>query len=106
MAEEFDGFANAVDPKGKPFDAREVPAYVDESEAGKIRDASIATPSSITQFKTQGKGTNGAPMAVVPAPAEVEDVADEDVADVTPEDEDAVADPAVDPAEGKEGDES
>lgn len=68
MADEFEGFANAVNPKGEAYDAREVPAYVDESDAGKIRDASISTPSSITEFKTEGKGTNGAPMAVVPAP--------------------------------------
>jgi len=69
MAEEFTGFANApVDKKGKRLDFRSVDAYVDETEAGKARDASQSTPSSLVQFHTEDKSTDGAPAAVVPAP--------------------------------------
>jgi hypothetical protein len=63
---EFEGFANApVDKKGKVVDFRDVPAYEDTSDAGKKLLASQTTPSSIVDFKTEGKGTNGSPMAVV-----------------------------------------
>lgn len=67
MAEEFGGFANApVDKKGKVLDFRDVDAYVDESDEGKVRDASQSTPSSITKFHTDDKSTDGAPAANVP----------------------------------------
>jgi hypothetical protein len=45
MADKFEGFANL--PEG--VDAREVEPYVDESEEGKIRDASQKTPSVIAK---------------------------------------------------------
>ena len=80
MSEKFTGFANAVSPKGKTVDARKVGAYEDDSDAGRIRQASQTTPSSIVDFKTDDKSTNGAPMAVVPAPAEA-DVEDADAAE-------------------------
>ena len=69
MAEKFAGFANApVDKKGKRLDFRTVEAYVDETDEGQAVEASRRTPSSITQFKTDDKATNGAPAAVVPEP--------------------------------------
>ena len=76
MAEEHAGFANTVSD-GEFVDAREVDAFNDESEAGKIRTASQTTKSSITQFKTEGKSTNGAPAAVV-APS-TSDTGEDDV---------------------------
>lgn len=79
MAEKFPGFANAVNAKGKTVDAREVDAYADESEAGKIRLASQTTPSSILDFKTDGPGTNGSPAAIVPGPKD--DASDGDAAE-------------------------
>lgn len=69
MAEEFTGFANApVDKKGKRLDFRDVDAFVDESDEGKERSARQTTPSSLAQFKTDDKSTEGAPAAQVPAP--------------------------------------
>lgn len=65
MAEEFTGFANALDPKGKSVDTAKVKAFRDKSDAGKVRDKSQTTPSSIVDFKTEGPSTNGAPAAVV-----------------------------------------
>lgn len=69
MADEFDGFANApVNKKGETVKASDVPRFKDKSEAGKVRDASQRTQSSIVDFKTDDKSTNGAPAATVPAP--------------------------------------
>jgi hypothetical protein len=76
VAEEFTGFANAVNAKGKTVDASKVKPFQDESEAGKIRTASQTTPSSIVDFRTEGPSTNGAPMAVV-APTTPEPDVDE-----------------------------
>ena len=81
MAEEHVGFANTLDKKGKFVDARKVKPFKDTSDAGKVRDASQTTPSSIVDFKTEGTSTNGAPAAVVPAPAEKPDEADASTAD-------------------------
>jgi hypothetical protein len=61
---DFDGFANA--PEGKA--AVDVKPFKDKSPEGKVRDASQTTKSSIVEFKTDDKATNGAPAAVVPAP--------------------------------------
>lgn len=91
MAEEHVGFANTLDSKGKFVDATKVKPFKDKSDAGKVRDASQTTPSSIVDFKTEGKGTNGAPAAVVPAPVEKPDEADASTSEE---------------AEGKEADES
>lgn len=64
--EDFTGFANApVGRNGNLKDFRDVPAYKPRTEADKIREASQTTESSIVAFKTEGKGTNGAPAAVV-----------------------------------------
>lgn len=66
---EFSGFANdAYDKKGKRVDPREVPAFVDDSDEGKAREASQKTESSIVAFRTDDTTTNGAPAAVVPDP--------------------------------------
>lgn len=82
MADEFEGFANSpVDKKGKPVDPRDVPAFTDESEAGKVRDASQSTESSIVAFKTEGVSTNGAPAAVVVPKAKAESDAPDDASD-------------------------
>lgn len=63
---EFEGFANAPrDEDGKALDFRDVDPYVDESEAGKIRTASLTTESSLVQFRTEGPDTNGSPAASV-----------------------------------------
>jgi hypothetical protein len=71
MAEKFEGFANApVDEDGKRLDFRDVDAFVDESDEGKVRDGSQTTPSSITQFHTDDQSTDGAPAANVPAVGE------------------------------------
>lgn len=88
MAEEFTGFANAVSSKGKTVDTSKVKPFKDESEAGKIRTASQTTPSSIVQFSTDDKSTDGAPMAVV---APKSQVAERDEADAS----------TADAAEGK-----
>lgn len=54
MAEEFTGFANApVDKKGKRLDFRDVEAFVDESDEGKIRTASQTTVSTVATGKPQ-----------------------------------------------------
>lgn len=69
MADEFEGFANApVDKKGKRLDFRSVDSFVDESDEGKTAEGSRRTPSSLIQFHTDDKGTDGAPAAQVPAP--------------------------------------
>lgn len=65
MAEEFSGFANAVDAKGKTVDASKVKPFRDKSDAGKVRDKSQTTPSSIVQFSTDDTSTDGSPMATV-----------------------------------------
>lgn len=70
VPEEHTGFANAVNAKGKTVDARKVKPFKDESPDGQVRKASQEAVSSIVGFKTPGKGTNGAPAAVVPAPKE------------------------------------
>lgn len=60
---EFVGFANApVNEDGTHVDFRDVEPYDAE------RDAAVKEPSSIAQFKTDDKATNGSPMAVVPSP--------------------------------------
>lgn len=54
MAEQFEGFANApVDKKGKRLDFRDVDAYVDETEAGQVRDSSQTTVSTVVTGKPQ-----------------------------------------------------
>lgn len=70
MADEFEGFANdPTDKKGKRVSPLDVDAFEDKSDEGKIRDESQKTKSSIVDFKTEDKATNGSPAAVVPAPA-------------------------------------
>lgn len=64
----FTGFANAVDAKGKQVDAREVEAFVDESDEGKALRERQTTKSSIVDFHTDDKSTDGSPAAQVPAP--------------------------------------
>lgn len=81
MAEEFSGFANTVNAKGKSVNARKVAAYEDESEAGQIRLTSQTTPSSIVGFHSDDKATDGAPAAVVPAPDDEAKASDGDEAE-------------------------
>jgi hypothetical protein len=74
VAEEFTGFANTVNAKGKAVDATKVKPFQDESEAGKIRTASQTTPSSIVQFSTDDTSTDGSPMATVAPKSSAEPV--------------------------------
>lgn len=68
----FTGFANALDSDGNEVDAREVDAFVDESEEGKLRQERQTTPSSIVDFHTDDQSTDGAPAANVPGDAKQE----------------------------------
>jgi hypothetical protein len=101
MAEKFEGFANAEkDEDGKFKDFRDVPAYDAD------RDEAVKAPSSIVQFKSNDKATNGSPSAVVvpKSPASEPDTDLDEVVedpDVEP-DEDKTAEAA----EGKEDSES
>lgn len=63
MAEEFTGFANAVDKKGKSVDASKVKAFTDKTEAGKVRAASQTTASSIARANAEAKAGASAETA-------------------------------------------
>jgi hypothetical protein len=102
---DWEGFANAPrDEDGKALDFRDVDPYDAE------RDEAVKAPSSIAQFKTDDKSTDGYPAAVVPAPldeAPQEDGFQGDPSDGDEEPADGAADPAdVDPepvpAEGED----
>lgn len=109
---DFVGFANApVDEDGNTLDFRDVDAYDAD------RDEAVKAPSSIGQFKTNDKSTDGFPAAVVPAPVEDEVVTGPPYPDFdnfedntdnfeTPADEAEVSTPDADPAEGEEGTQS
>lgn len=87
--DEFTGFANApVDKDGKRLDFRDVDAYADETDEGKVRSSSQTTESSVVALKSEGPSTNGYPAAKVGGnggDVEQEGTSDEEEADTDPD---------------------
>ena len=78
--------ANApVDDNGDRLNFRDVPSYEDSSDAGKVRQKSQTTESSIVAFRSEGPSTNGAPLtSSVAAPDPTpQDVVEDDASDAS-----------------------